>query len=137
MYPNLTKLALGLAMVHKSSSEAERDISQLDQIFAGDKKSKINQTTMNAKINVQSSDSGEGKTCSRCIAADKERDDKAARGEVMGRRQVSHCHCSFLNPDEEELADMKSGGPGRRCVEKVGENKGINVNINSSELQEV
>jgi hypothetical protein len=47
--------------MYKSSSEAERDINKLKQVYAGDKKSSISQTTPQAKMRVQVAVSEEGK----------------------------------------------------------------------------
>ena len=56
-FEHLTRLALGLCTIYNSSSEAERDISKLNQIFSGDKKSKISQSTVQDRMIVLASTS--------------------------------------------------------------------------------
>lgn len=130
---HLPRLALGLATIYNFSSEAERDISKLNGIYAGDKKTQMKQETIVDKMTVQAAGSEEAKSCERCIANDKKRDSRIQAGEIVGRRQTNHCHCSFITPDPEVLADLRAGGPGRRYNQKQKENKSTENNKNLEE----
>ena len=126
---HLTRLGLRLYTIYidSSSFEAEQDISKLNQIYSGDKKSKISQSTVQDKMIVQASTSEEAKSCKRCIENDKKRDEKKKRGEKVGRRTCDHCHCGFIDPSDELLDDLRSCGPGKRHKLKVIENKNSNI----------
>ena len=130
----LTLLALGLLTMYNSSSEAERDISKLKQVYAGDKKSNISQTTLQAKMRVQAAVSEEGKSCERCLENDQERDRRMKEGERVGRRQVNHCHCSFLDPDPEVMAELRADVPGHIYNQKKDESKS-NLDSNENKIE--
>ena len=98
-FNHLPKLALGLATIYSSSSEAERDLGHLNNIFAGDKKSNLNQENVEDKMAVQSTVYEEGKSCKRCIENDRERDRKMKEGVKVPRRVINHGHCGFLEPN--------------------------------------
>ena len=84
-------------------------------------------------MTIQAAVSEEGKCCKRCIQNDEDRERRMENGEVVGRRQVAHCHCSFLEPDPEVISDMRTGGPAQRWLQK---RKDSNNNKNGNELEE-
>ena len=115
----LPNLALGLATIYNSSSEAERDFSKLNNMFAGDKKGGISQDTIADKLTVQSAVAEEGRYCKRCIQNDESKEAEKKDGKKVGRRVVTHCHCGFLKPDQSLLADMRSCLPAQQYKEKL------------------
>ena len=126
-FPVLTKLGLGLWTIYNSSSEAERDISKQSLVFADPKKHNTSQTLLQSKLKVMDAESNESSSCARCIANRKERSEKKKRGEKVAKREeIQHCHCSFMVPDAEFIADARNFGPSKRReehVKKVAEQK--------------
>ena len=118
-FKNLPKLALGLATIYNSSSEAERDISKLNNIFAGNKKGSIKQETVEDKLTVQAAVSEEGKYCKRCIENDNSKESDKNEGKKVGKRVINHCHCGFLKPDKSVLDDMRNCVPAQQYREKL------------------
>ena len=126
-FKKLPKLALALATIYNSSSEAERDISKLNNIFAGDKKGSIKQETVQDKLTVQAAVSEEAKACKRCIQNENSRDAIKSKGDRAGKRVVNHCHCGFLKPGPSVIADMRACVPAQRHREKVANKVSLNL----------
>ena len=74
-------------------------MAPLNNIFAGDKKSNLNQENVEDKMAVQSTVYEEGKSCKRCIENNRETDRKIKKGVKVPRRVINHCHCGFLEPN--------------------------------------
>ena len=132
-FKHLSHLALGLSTIYNSSSEVERDFSKINLVYAGNRKDSITQTKLQNKLCIQAAVSEEGKSCKRCIENEEVRDKKMKDGGVVGRRQVNHCHCSFIDPDPEVLSDLKSGGPGHRFNLKMKADESKDRNKNDKE----
>ena len=77
-FPLLSRLALALATIYNSSSEAERDFSQQNLITSG--KPNMSQETLQAQLTLRSQQTMLTKDCSRCEAAEKEWSEKRKKG---------------------------------------------------------
>ena len=75
-FPNLSYFALALSTVPNSSSEVERDFSDMEAIFANSKAHGTGQELLEAKMTVKSAMKNEAANCARCIAAMDERKEK-------------------------------------------------------------
>ena len=117
-FPILSRLALSLCTVCPSGSEAERDFSDMEAIYSDPKSNSTGQDLMQAKMSVKSAVKGQEKYCKRCIEAEKERKEMKARGEDVKRRQCSHCHCGFLDVDDNLLAELRNKQPGKMFKER-------------------
>ena len=65
-FPTLCKLALGRCTIYNSSSEAERDFSNLNHIFNDRKKSSIEQLMLQSKLNVMTQAGIAAEKCINC-----------------------------------------------------------------------
>ena len=122
-FPILSKLALSLATFYNSSSEAERDFHKQNLIHSDKKRHAMSQSKLQSNLSVMSHASQLSKDCQRCLAAKETRKKKVQEGEESKRIQIAHCHCSFLRPDEELLATLRSGAPSQKYKESVRANK--------------
>ena len=75
-FPNLSYFALALSTVPNSSSEVERDFSDMEAIFANSKAHGTGQELLEAKMTVKCAMKNEAANCARCIAAMDERKEK-------------------------------------------------------------
>ena len=114
-FPILSRLALALCTICNSSSEVERDFSDMEAVFADARANATGQKLLEAKMTVKSAVKQESKNCARCQASKEESKRRALAGERLPREQCKHCHCSFLEVDEELLADLRNCGPHQRC----------------------
>ena len=126
-FPILSRLALSLCTVCPSGSEAERDFSDMEAIYSDRKSNSAGQDLMQAKMSVKSAVKGQEKYCGRCIEAENDRKERKLRGEDAKRRQCSHCHCGFLDVDDNLLAELRKKEPskmfGERNKKRLVENK--------------
>ena len=111
-FPILSRLAL--CTICNSSSEVERDFSDMEAIYADSRANATGQKLLKAKITVKSAVKQEARKCARCQAYKEDRKKIALAGERLSREQCNHCHCSFLEVYEELLADLRSCGPYQR-----------------------
>ena len=111
-FPILSRLAL--CTICNSSSEVERDFSDMEAIYADSRANATGQKLLEAKKTVKSAVKQKARKCARCQAYKEDRKKRAFAGERLPREQCNHCHCSFLEVDEELLADLQSCGPHQR-----------------------
>ena len=111
----LNRFALALCTICNSSSEVERDFSDMEAIFADSRANSTGQELLEAKMTVRSAVKQEADNCARCEDAKEERKKKALAGERLPKEKCNHCHCSFLEVDDELLADLRNSGPHKRC----------------------
>ena len=116
-FPILSRLALALCTICNSSSEVERDFSDMEAISADPRANATGQKLLDAKMTVKSAVKQESKRCARCKASKEDRKRRAAAGEGLPRDQCAHCHCSFLEVDKELLTDLRNCGPRKRWEE--------------------
>ena len=122
-FPILSKLALSLATLYNSSSEAERDFHKQNLIHSDKKRHAMSQSKLQSNLSVMSHASQLSKDCQRCLAAKETRKKKVHEGEESKRVQIAHCHCSFLRPDQELLSTLRSGAPSLKYKESLRVNK--------------
>ena len=122
-FPVLSKLALGLCTIYNSSSETERDFSLQNLLLADTKRHSMSQTKLQSYLAVISHAGHLSKVCERCRVADDERKARRKAGETGKRVQTSHCHCSFLRPDEDLLSKLRSSEPAQRFAKRKKEKK--------------
>ena len=125
-FPILSKLALACCTIAGSSSEAEREFSAMSDVYANSKVTNLSQELLDAKMMVKCAAKAEAKNCARCIAHDEERKEKEKRGEHLSRAQTQHCHCSFLEVDDDMLAGMRTHQPSKMHEEEKKENRLVN-----------
>ena len=113
-FPILSRLALALCTICNSSSEVERDFSDMEAVYADPRANATGQKLLEAKMTVKSAVKQEARNCARCQANKEDRKKRALAGERLPREQCNHCHCSFLEVDEELMADLRSCGPYQR-----------------------
>ena len=113
-FPVLSKLALSLATIYNSSSEAERDFAKQNDIFSSTKKSNMGQLKLQSRLQVMSATAEASKDCKRCIENRNKRKQAIVDGEKVGRWSVNHCHCSFMIPDENLLVKLKNHEPAKK-----------------------
>ena len=117
----LTRFALALATVCNSSSEVERDFSDMEAIFANSRANTTGQELLEAKMMVKSSLKNEANNCARCIAAKEDRKKRALAGEKCSAEKCQHCHCQFFNVDEDLLAKLRHNEPSKKDKERTKE----------------
>lgn len=123
----LGTLALALCTVCPSGSEVERDFSDMEATFADPKCNATGQDLLEAKMTVKGCVKVESSSCARCIDADIRKVDAIANGKEATRKQCTHCHCSFLEVDDDLLAQLRNCDPWHReeirSKERKSENK--------------
>ena len=118
-FPILSNFAFALSTVPNSSSEVERDYSDMEAIFADSRANATGQDLLEAKMTVKSSMKNEAANCLRCKAAKEDRREKILAGEKVAQREKStHCHCKFFEVDEELLADLRDHQPFKKSKER-------------------
>jgi hypothetical protein len=113
-FPILSRLALALCTIYNSSSEVERDFSDMEAVYTDPRANATGQQLLEAKMTVKSAVKEEAYNCARCKVAKEERKEQALAGEKLPREQCNHCHCKFLEVDDELLADLRNCGPSQR-----------------------
>ena len=136
-FPILSRFALALCTICNSSSEVERDFSDMEAIYADSRASSTGQKLLEAKMTVKSAVKQEADNCARCTADKEERKKKGLAGERLSRQQCQHCHCNFLEVDDELMADLRNSGPHKRSVlsEKKAAAENKSKEINSEEIR--
>ena len=137
---HLSNFALALSTVPNSSSEVERDYSDMEAIFANSKAHGTGQELLEAKMTVKSAMKNEAANCARCIAAKEERKEKTMATEKVAQKvKCDHCHCKFFKVDNELLADLRDHQPFKRSKEsdlkKAAENVKTKKNLEDLELK--
>ena len=67
------------------------------------------------------------RNCARCIKAKEDYKRRVLAGEKVLREQCTHCHCKFLDVDEELLADLRNHEPYKRSAENDKQTAAENV----------
>ena len=114
----LTRFALALATVCNSSSEVERDFSDMEAIYADSRANKTGQELLEAKMTIKSHMKNEANYCARCIAVKEDRRKRALAGENLPAEHCKHCHCKFFEVDENLLAKLRNSEPSKKEKEK-------------------
>ena len=115
-FPILSRLALSLCTVCPSGSEAERDFSDMEAIYSDPKSNFTGQDLMQAKMSVKMLSRVKKSTVEHALK--QKRKERRSRGEDVKRRQCSHCHCGFLDVDDNLLAELRNKEPGKMFVER-------------------
>ena len=118
-------MALALCTVCNSSSEVERDFSDMEAIYADSHAHATGQELLEAKMMVKSTMKTEANNCARCIASKEDRRKRALAGEKLPDEQCAHCHCSFYEVDDELLAELRNCEPSKKAekYERVKSNQ--------------
>ena len=135
----LYRLALALCTVCNSSSEVERDFSDMEGIYADSHAHATGQELLEAKMMVKSTMKTEANKCARCIASKEDRRKRALAGEKLTAEQCAHCHCSFYEVDDELLAELRNFEPSKKCekYEKVKSNKSKKKEPDDQEVKKI
>ena len=114
----IIRFALGLCTICNSSSEVERNFSDMEAMFADSRVSNMGQDLLEAKMMVKNAVKGESVNCARCIEAKEDRKKRAEAGEKLPTEKCQHCHCLFYEVDAEFLAELRDSQPSKRYHEK-------------------
>ena len=117
-FTQLVKLFTALATIYNCSSEVERDFSKQNIIYSNSKRHALTQEMTQASLSIMSSSLELARDCKRCNDMDTERKKRVNSGEKVERRQIKHCHCSFMAPEPSLMDDLKNHGPRKRYFEK-------------------
>ena len=114
-FPQMGNLALACLTIFNSGSEAERDFSFMENIYADNRSNNTGQELLDSKMIVNSAVKAEAEHCARCIESKKDKAEKERRGEnVPKREQTSHCRCSLVEVDSELLAKLRNYEPHKK-----------------------
>ena len=135
----LYRLALALCTVCNSSSEVERDFSDMEAIYADSRAHATGQELLEAKMMVKSTMKAEANNCARCIASKEDRRKSALAGEKLSVEQCQHCHCSFYRVDDELLAELRNSEPSKKAQksELVKDKESKKVEPDSKTVKEI
>jgi len=135
----LNRLALALCTVCNSSSEVERDFSDMEAIYADSRAHATGQELLEAKMMVKSTMKAEANNCARCIASKEDRRKSALAGEKLSVEQCQHCHCSFYHVDDELLAELRNSEPSKKShkSELVKDKESKKVEPDSKKVKEI
>ena len=86
----------------------------MEAIYDDSRANSTGQKLLEAKMILKSEVKQEAENCARCTDDKEEQKKKALAGEQLSRQQCQHCHCNFLEVDDEFLADLKNAGPHNR-----------------------
>ena len=126
-FTHISRLALALCTVASSSSEVERNFSDMEAVYSDSRANRTEEALLEAKMTVKSAVKKEEANCRRCVEAEEDRKRRTEAGEKLGPKHINHCHCKLLEVDAELIADLRNCGPHKRAEESEKKSKVDNL----------